>query len=257
MSVYYKREFDTDYYRELSGTIQHVRKVEKARDIIAEALRFRLKGYVSFSGGKDSTVLMFLVRGFYPQYPAVYRDADTMMPESREYIDIIACQYSINLQVIQAPYSIWDYYRRHPEDLDSETHHSDDEQFEGFKTTMTRFSREGGFGLSFWGLRAEESQARKMNLLTRGALYQLGEMTICNPLASWTGEDVFAYLVGYNIPIHPAYTRCKFCPPERLRVGGWTPDRANNKNGQWMRHLQYYYPELYMRITELRRDLAV
>ena len=42
--------------------------------------------YVSFSGGKDSTVLLDLVRQDYPSIPAVFVDVPTQYPELREFV---------------------------------------------------------------------------------------------------------------------------------------------------------------------------
>lgn len=42
--------------------------------------------YVSFSGGKDSTVLLHLVREEYPNVPAVFVDTGLEYPEIREFV---------------------------------------------------------------------------------------------------------------------------------------------------------------------------
>ena len=42
--------------------------------------------YVSFSGGKDSTVLLNIVRGLYPNIPAVFVDTGLEYPEIREFV---------------------------------------------------------------------------------------------------------------------------------------------------------------------------
>lgn len=42
--------------------------------------------YVSFSGGKDSTVLLYIVREMYPSIPAVFCDTGLEYPEIREFV---------------------------------------------------------------------------------------------------------------------------------------------------------------------------
>ena len=45
--------------------------------------------YVSFSGGKDSTVLLHLVRELYPDVEAVFIDTGLEYPEIKEFVSTI------------------------------------------------------------------------------------------------------------------------------------------------------------------------
>lgn len=62
--------------------------------------------YVSFSGGKDSTVLLHLVRSIYPEVPGVFVDTGLEYPEIREFVktipNVIIVRPSMNFkQVIE------------------------------------------------------------------------------------------------------------------------------------------------------------
>lgn len=65
-------------------------KIEYAKEAIKEWYNyFDGKVYVSFSGGKDSTVLLDIVRSLYPEVEAVFCDTGVEFPEVREFIKTI------------------------------------------------------------------------------------------------------------------------------------------------------------------------
>jgi 3'-phosphoadenosine 5'-phosphosulfate sulfotransferase (PAPS reductase)/FAD synthetase len=62
-------------------------KIMTAEEKIMDWYRyFDGKVYVSFSGGKDSTVLLHLVRSIYPDVPAVFCDTGLEYPEIRDFV---------------------------------------------------------------------------------------------------------------------------------------------------------------------------
>jgi 3'-phosphoadenosine 5'-phosphosulfate sulfotransferase (PAPS reductase)/FAD synthetase len=65
-------------------------KVTLTKERIREFYEY-FKGqiYVCFSGGKDSTVVLHLVRSLYPEVPAVYVDTGLDYPEVKEFIKTI------------------------------------------------------------------------------------------------------------------------------------------------------------------------
>lgn len=63
-------------------------KVAKSKLRIEEFVRhYGVDGvYISFSGGKDSTVLLDIVRSLYPEIPAVFSDTGLEFPELKEFV---------------------------------------------------------------------------------------------------------------------------------------------------------------------------
>lgn len=62
-------------------------KIELSKNRIKQFYEhFDGKVYVSFSGGKDSTVLLHLVRSLFPEVPAVFVDTGLEYPEVRSFV---------------------------------------------------------------------------------------------------------------------------------------------------------------------------
>ena len=54
-------------------------------------------GFVSFSGGKDSTVVVDLARRVDPDVPVVWFDSGMEFPETRDYVETLARRWDLNL----------------------------------------------------------------------------------------------------------------------------------------------------------------
>jgi 3'-phosphoadenosine 5'-phosphosulfate sulfotransferase (PAPS reductase)/FAD synthetase len=65
-------------------------KIERSKNVIRDFYKyFDGDVYVAFSGGKDSTVLLHLVRSIYPDIEAVFVDTGLEYPEVREFVKTV------------------------------------------------------------------------------------------------------------------------------------------------------------------------
>lgn len=75
-----------NFLKQRQGLPLHL-KIKMSKQRIREFYEhFDGKVYISFSGGKDSTVLLYLVRSLYPNVKAVYIDTGLEYPEVRSFV---------------------------------------------------------------------------------------------------------------------------------------------------------------------------
>lgn len=89
------------------------RKIQVTQTRIMEwYMRFNGQVYVSFSGGKDSTVLLDLARRIYPDIPAVFSDTGLEYPEikafvkSQENVTIVRPEKSFKQVILEHGYPV-------------------------------------------------------------------------------------------------------------------------------------------------------
>jgi 3'-phosphoadenosine 5'-phosphosulfate sulfotransferase (PAPS reductase)/FAD synthetase len=76
-----------------------------------------------------------------------------------------------------------------------------------FKEASRCFMGEHGIANMFLGLCKDESRARRIHLSMRGQIYKtkLTDGWTCCPLANWTADDIWAYIVSRDLPYLAVY----------------------------------------------------
>lgn len=214
---------DRDFWRRWAATRRlDVRRLEalEARAAGEVAAFDRPRRYVSVSWGKDSVVTAAIVRRVSPSVPIVWCTTGLQTnPDCREVRDAYLSEWP-------TPYTEVDV---DPGDL------ADD----GERKTARQQARAGAnaeHGCRITGVRAAESSAREMSARVHGVATQ----ETCRPILRWSTEDVFAYLIWRDLPIHPAYamTMGGLLDPLWLRVGTVGGDRGGERRRMWE---QAYY----------------
>lgn len=237
-------------------------------------------GYVAFSGGKDSLVVLQLALQAEPNVPVVFFDSGLEYPETVAYLDQIAEQLGIpdgieiepavpDLLTLLICTGSWDH--RTP---DRDT--SDDVRGTLITQPAIRAHRRHGPG-ELWGVRAAESDARRRLYLAAltnppdcgccrtgrkdrakhgGVIARRDGTTAFSPIWDWTDDDVWNYLARHQLPINPVY--------DKLRLLG-ASDRAlrltSLLDAHQLRHgravwLRRGWPDMFSALQEALPRLA-
>lgn len=193
---------------------QFRRRIDRAIGEIEEAVEVTSSPYLAYSGGKDSLVLLDLVRRVAPHVPAIWADDELIHPGEAEFVT-----QTSNLIVVQgwARHAGWfDPWRSEPywrEPLP---------EMQWIGQEVEPWSLAAGHDGCFVGLRADESSSRRVASRRYGALHRVADgQWRAWPLRTWGDVDVWAYIGARELRYHPAYdvyARIGL-PREQWRVG--------------------------------------
>ena len=203
----------------------------------------RLNGevYVSFSGGKDSTALLHLVRRMYPNVPAVFVDTGLEYPEIRDFVKTVDNvtwlkpkmpfnqvieKYGYPVISKETSQKIKEVRSTKSEKLENKRINGDDKgngkisekwQFlinAPFKISdrcchvmkkdpVKRYEKETGKG-AIVGTMASDSRLREGSYLQHGCNSFEGR-PMSTPMAFWLESNVWDYIKKYNLPYSKIY----------------------------------------------------
>lgn len=225
----------------LGRTMAVRRKMDRARQTLAEWRARCERPLVSVSGGKDSTLLLLLARAIDPGIPAMRADGPVGLSDRDGHVTRLAQAAGGQWIVVPYHYDVagvlaGDVPYPHASGLTSPSGSKVRELIDA-----ATLHRADGMAL---GLRASESRGRLWNAATRGTLYETGGRWVCTPLVWWTADEVVGALMAADrLPLNPVYTRTWLQPDlEHLRDGTWMPNQTADAHG-YRAWLQWHYPE--------------
>jgi 3'-phosphoadenosine 5'-phosphosulfate sulfotransferase (PAPS reductase)/FAD synthetase len=189
--------FDRETFRLYAGTPEHVARVADAERLVGEALAGAKKPYVAFSGGKDSTCLLHLVLRRAPDIMVWHWDKGEMLvPED---VELESVEIARRLGAVNVVLESMRGQNRG--DIAGSSAGQWQRRFVGHLHGI----RDRGYDVCFMGIRAEESKMRAALIREGKDNIRVSGVAQARPLASWTWRDVWAYLVGNDVPYHSHY----------------------------------------------------
>ena len=205
---------------------------------------FKGQVYVSFSGGKDSTVLLHLARSIYPDIPAVFCDTGLEYPDIKEFVrstkNVITIKPDMPFNEVIEKYG-WPViskeqsqfihqYRVAKSEKTKKTRWFGNKWGRGkisekwkyilnapFKISdkccdvmkkrpFHRFEKESGLH-PILGIMAAESSKRVQDYNKTGCNAFDAKRPVSKPLGFWLDKDIYAYLRKYEVPYAKLYDR--------------------------------------------------
>jgi 3'-phosphoadenosine 5'-phosphosulfate sulfotransferase (PAPS reductase)/FAD synthetase len=237
-----------------SRTLAFKRHVDSARAVLIDVLNRTPDCAVSWSGGKDSTVLTHLACVDLGARVRVYSEKDDLdYPGEEEYVTRLAREWELDLEILRPEISPADYLRANAAQIGvgGEIHaRSAGLSKACFYGVME--AADARHDCSILGLRTEESGIRKNLRMRRGRYYQLAnDKWRALPIADWSAIDVYAYAASRAIELLPVYRCIAFAHRDRpwtIRKSWWVPgSHAAHGGAAWLRR---YYPSLYRQLCE-------
>lgn len=187
-----------------ASTARFARQVDRAREAVERAIKIGRIG-ISYSGGKDSTVLLHVVRSVVPAAPAAFYDSGCELASTYELVramgvTIVAPRMSM---LDMARYAGW-WDCADPVDKGCPF----DAKRVLIEEPAEAFVVRERLRVIAYGLRAGESNARAKSAHARGELFEGADRTwYSQPLAYWSTQDVWAYIASRGLPYNAAYDR--------------------------------------------------
>ncbi len=200
-------------------------KIKLAEQLVLKALKKSQRPVVACSFGKNSMVVLHIVRKYSPDIHVLFNDTLMEYPETYKHKREITEKWNINLIQTKPTKTFWWIVENYGFPLFSRKGHKDASKncCRYLKEyPVDKILRQYKFDLYFTGLSRHESRLREFSAKKYGNYFfsDRSKHWKCHPIQDWTTEDVWKYHNIYKLPVNTFYDKEV---PEgfHLRTGCW------------------------------------
>jgi phosphoadenosine phosphosulfate reductase len=154
---------------------------------------------VAASFGKDSIVLLHMLRDVRPDLDVVYLNTGYDFPETVQFIQRMEREWKLRLVEFAPRISVEEQERT----LGADLYRTDPGRCCGIRKVEPMARALRNYDSWITGLRRDETEHRKNIRVVEVA----NELVKVNPLASWTSEDIWRYIRANKVPYNPLYDK--------------------------------------------------
>lgn len=226
-------------------------KLRYSKKLIQEALTKFNKPIVACSFGKDSIVVLHLVRQYTRQIKVLWNNTLVEYPDTCIFARRIIEEWHLDCIEARPKVTFWDIVKEHGFPIHSRNSQGDKQCAariccDELKKKPTKSAlRKVDCDVYFTGLTRFESRLREFSARKYGDFFysKKWDHWKCHPLLNWTSEDVWEYINHYKVPYNPLYDKKGVQIDGGIRTGCWPCTQAV-KYGK-LHHLREYYPKLF------------
>ena len=212
-------------------------KINLSKNIIEHSVSDHQRIFMSFSGGKDSMVLLDLVHQVKPDIKVIGIDTGYEFPETIEFTDRMVEKYKLDFEYLKPTLMqhrgvminyggmAWEEYQKDTEKefrLPSGDKVKDGQWYccAHKEPALQNFLNRKEYDAWITGLRADETENRRLT-----PIFQKGRIAKVNPIIFWTLDDIWAYIKDNKLDYHSKYDEgykslgCQPCTEAGFRDG--------------------------------------
>jgi phosphoadenosine phosphosulfate reductase len=222
-----------------------------ATDCIKKALQMFPNVAVSWSGGRCSTVALYLALQVNPDIQVVFNDTGIEFPETYMFVEAISNLWKVNLKVLKPKVNFFrDIVPKYGFPMlrgkYKNTSRSKDGKPMCCQLLKEEPLKESGFKASITGIRAVESRMRMFGIGQFGQYYHAKMMDAWrfHPLAFWTTQRLLRFIDQNEIPVNSIYSQ------GHERCGCWPCTGYLT----WRESLATSHPKMYRALCRMKGE---